>query len=70
MEEILKIICPFCNAPYTAKMEEELYAGGGWCDTCDIGTEISGEIRIICEKCKRVWPFFMVKFSNILNADG
>lgn len=51
----LKILCPFCNAVWTAKMIGDLE------DTCredsygnvDYG-EPRGKIEIICEHCKKV----------------
>lgn len=50
-EDTFKIICPFCNAPYTAEMEDNLYTTGG-CDTC--GSEINGSMDIICSNCKKI----------------
>lgn len=49
--EELKILCPFCNAVYTAEMLEDLDAAGG-CPTCSVG--ISGEIVIKCDHCKKI----------------
>ena len=47
----LNIICPWCNAPYTAEMiADDLGAGG--CDTC--GPEVYGAIDIICTNCKKL----------------
>lgn len=48
----LKIVCPFCNAPYSAEMEEDLEASLG-CETCG-NSSISGVIEIICDNCKKV----------------
>ena len=50
----LKILCPFCNAPYTAQMQEELEGWGGGCDTCDYGSGASVTIEITCSNCGRV----------------
>lgn len=47
----LKVLCPFCRAPYTAKMEDDLWASQS-CDTC--GPEIDGDITIKCSNCKKV----------------
>lgn len=47
----LKILCPFCNAPYTAQMEEDLDVSMR-CETCGPGP-IMGAIFIICDNCKR-----------------
>lgn len=51
-EEKLVILCPFCNAPYTAKMEAEFnYSmGSEW-------TGIYGEeklVKIYCDNCKKL----------------
>jgi len=48
--ETLKIFCPFCNAPYTASMTEELEASEG-CETCGYGNEPTGKITITCDNC-------------------
>lgn len=48
----LKILCPFCNALYTAKMIEQLTASMG-CETCGNGY-VNGEIKIECSNCKKV----------------
>jgi len=49
----LKILCPFCEAPYTAKMKEDLHETEG-CDTCGYGEEIRGTITITCSNCGKV----------------
>lgn len=49
----LKIICPFCNAAYTAEMVDELEIAGG-CDTCGDDGDIYGTIDIICSNCKKI----------------
>ena len=51
-EPRLTILCPFCNAPYTATMEAEFnYSmGSEW-------TGIYGEekhVKIFCDNCKKV----------------
>lgn len=51
MTDELKIICPFCNAPYDAVMRSDLYTAGG-CETC--GPSIEGEIKVVCTNCKKV----------------
>ena len=48
----LKIICPFCNAPYTAEMEDNLSIGDG-CESCGYGS-CSGSVDVICSNCKKV----------------
>jgi len=52
MEKELKIICPFCNAPYTAEMVDNLSIGEG-CETCGSGS-CSGSVDIKCENCKKI----------------
>lgn len=47
----LKVICPFCNAPYTASLEEALSSTMD-CDTC--GTSVEGIIDIICNNCEKI----------------
>ena len=47
----LKILCPFCNACYTAKMLHELDISM-MCDTC--GGEVEGKIEIKCSNCERI----------------
>lgn len=50
MEE-LKILCPFCNKPYTAEMETELDSGYA-CDTC--GGNPTAKVEIRCSNCKKI----------------
>jgi len=49
-----KILCPWCSAPYTAKMEGELDYSSGGCPSCGYGSGAKAEITIHCENCKRV----------------
>lgn len=49
----LRILCVFCNAPWTAKMVEDLYVTQG-CDTCGYGAGVYGSIEVICTNCSRV----------------
>lgn len=51
-ENTFKIICPWCNAPYTAEMNDGLSAAAG-CPTCG-DASISGTIDIICTNCKKL----------------
>lgn len=51
MKNELTIICPYCNAPYTAEMEMDLSVGGG-CDTC--GSWPEGSLEVTCSNCKKV----------------
>jgi hypothetical protein len=48
----LIILCPYCSAPYTSRMEEDLTASIG-CETCG-DTEINGQIDIYCTNCKKL----------------
>ena len=57
----LRIVCPFCNAQFTAKMEEDLNTGYS-CETC--GPEpISGTIDVICENCGKLGRTVKGKWS-------
>ena len=51
-EEINKIICPFCNEPFTAEMEAEFYysTGSEWTGMYDE----SVTVEIKCSKCKKL----------------
>lgn len=48
-----KILCPFCSAPYTAEMEDDLYASTSGCSTCGSGAEINGTFTIVCSNCQK-----------------
>ena len=50
----LKILCPFCNSPYTAKMETELESTEKGCDSCGYGESAIVSIEVYCENCKRL----------------
>lgn len=50
-ENEFKILCPFCNAPYTAVMKDDLGLAGG-CTSC--GSWIDGSIEIYCSNCKKL----------------
>lgn len=52
MNEDLKIICPFCNAPYTAEMLMELWDEGIGCPSC-YSAHPKGKLEIKCTKCKK-----------------
>ena len=51
MEQDLIILCPFCNAPYSAEMNHEFDSSGD-CDTCDYYDDCT--LEITCTNCKRV----------------
>jgi hypothetical protein len=49
-----KIICIWCNAPWTFNMQvEDIYTTGG-CDSCGFGSETTGKIEITCDNCGKV----------------
>ena len=50
----LKIICPFCNAPYTADMNTNYERLSSGCDTCGYGAEHTENIEIKCNNCHRL----------------
>ena len=50
----LKIICPFCNTEYTAKMKQELWiAEGSYTPEC-VGSKMVSSIDIYCENCNKL----------------
>jgi hypothetical protein len=51
--EELRILCPYCNANFTASMVADLRSSAG-CDTCDYGSEPAGTIDILCHECGRL----------------
>ncbi len=51
--DTLTILCPYCSAPYTAKMETDLDFSQG-CETCGHGGGMSGTIEIHCDNCKKL----------------
>lgn len=51
-KEELKIICPYCNAPYTATMETDFDYSRGSEETGIYGEEIT--IEIFCSNCKKL----------------
>lgn len=50
----LKVLCPYCNAPWTVKMEHEMGRAFNGCSSCGYGEEANYKITIICSKCKRI----------------
>lgn len=52
-KETLKIICPFCNAPYTADMLVDLDESTSCCETCG-PDPVSVKIEIKCSNCEKV----------------
>ena len=50
----LKILCPYCNAPYTAEMLETMdLCEGSYTPGC-VASTIRGNIDIICNNCKKL----------------
>ena len=50
---ILKIVCPFCNAPMDSDLEIEGYAYARGCDTCG-EADANVTINISCHTCGRL----------------
>ena len=50
-EEEIKILCPFCSEPYTARMEAEFIGSWGSYTNPDDG-DIT--IDIYCDNCKKL----------------
>ena len=48
----LKIICPFCNASYSAKMLVDL-SNGDNCESCGQG-DPTGTLEVVCSNCGKV----------------
>jgi hypothetical protein len=51
-EQEFKIVCPFCNAAFTAEMETDLDSSMS-CETCGPGP-VEGTIDVICTNCKKL----------------
>lgn len=49
----IKIVCVWCNAPWTAHMSDDLYVSGG-CPSCGDYENITGTIDIRCDNCGRI----------------
>lgn len=52
--EQTKLICLFCNAQYSTKMEQDFVFTGIACETCGPTREYTGVIEIFCDNCKRL----------------
>ena len=51
----LKILCPFCNEVWTAKMINELETSLGYDTFGPDGTaDVSGKIKIECSNCHKI----------------
>jgi len=53
-KNVLKVLCPFCNAPYKAEMLETLYYVSAGCPSCGSGDTAKILIEITCSNCERV----------------
>ena len=49
----LKLLCPYCNTVWTAKMEQEFCQSAEGCDSCGDGEEFTYKIIIVCDNCKK-----------------
>ncbi len=52
--EEIKILCPFCSAPFSAKMLLDLESTTEGCSSCGYGAEASVAINIYCTNCARL----------------
>jgi len=50
----LKILCPFCRQPYSAKMLHELESIDAGCPSCGYGVSATVTVKIICDNCERI----------------
>ena len=53
IENELKILCPFCSAPYDADMLIALEDGDTGCETCG-PSAANLKLEIVCSNCKRI----------------
>ena len=61
----LKILCPFCNAVYTAQMLDELEDIGSKCESCGPSTHIVGSMELKCSHCEKV--FYKKEYDEYLD---
>lgn len=50
----LQILCPFCNAVQSAKIEAELEGIHEGCTTCGYGRRVDMVVEVSCESCNKV----------------
>jgi hypothetical protein len=50
----IQILCPFCNKPYHADMENELDYTTSSCDTCNHGEGATSSVKIFCSNCGKL----------------
>ena len=48
-----KLMCPYCDAVFDTKMEQDFCFTGSGCVTCGY-SEYTGSIDIICRNCKKL----------------
>ena len=53
-EDQLKILCPFCRQPYSAKMLHELESINAGCPTCGYDASATVTVKIVCDNCGRI----------------
>lgn len=53
-ENELKILCPFCNAQYTAEMTRELETLSDGSCSCGSWSHHEDTVDIICSNCRKV----------------
>ena len=53
-DDEIKILCPFCNAEWTAEMDTELESYNAGCETCGYGAEATFSVTIRCSNCNRI----------------
>ena len=54
MNESFKILCPYCNAPYDARMTTDFYQLSSGCGTCGYGSSHHETINIYCTNCSKL----------------
>lgn len=50
----LKILCPFCNAPYTARMVREFDTISEGACSCGSWSHHEDTVEIICSNCNKI----------------
>ena len=50
-QDLLQILCPFCNAVFSMDMDDELNKSVG-CETC--GVDYNWQLEIVCTNCSKV----------------
>jgi len=50
----LNILCPYCSAVWTARMEENLLDVSSGCHSCGYGGSATIRVEIRCDSCERI----------------